>query len=261
LCEPVAGAATGKLLPAVNLEEDFVGSHGTSLHSISALLRISPDLTSTDINICMKTLLNGYISETELIKAAQRGDLEAFNLLVPSYQNLLGIALGLMNDEDAAADAVQEALISAFRNFATFRGVSLRSWLARVVINACYDEIRKKRRQHSVPLDQFNAEGDEIETSYWLVHPQAGPEVQDESRELEAAIEKSLDQLPRIYRAVLILVDIQGFSYEEAATAAGIPIGTVKSCLARARLQMQKSLQAADELLPVSYRMEPSLSI
>ena len=79
-------------------------------------------MTSTDINICMKTLLNGYISETELIKAAQRGDLEVFNLLILSYQNLLfGIALGLMNDEDAAADAVPGALISAFRNFATFR--------------------------------------------------------------------------------------------------------------------------------------------
>lgn len=219
-------------------------------------------MTSTDIDGCMKALQNGYRSETELIQAAQRGDLEAFNLLIPHYQNLLfGIALGLMNDEDAAADAVQEALISAFRNFATFRGVSLRSWLARVVINACYDEIRKKRRQHSIPLDQFNAEGDEIETSYWLVDPQADPEVQYESRELEAAIEKSLAQLPGVYRTVLILVDIQGFSYEEAGTAAGLPIGTVKSRLARARLQMQKSLQAAGELLPVSYRMEMSLSV
>lgn len=70
-----------------------------------------------------------------------------------------------MKDEDAAADAVQEALISAFRNFVTFRGVSLCSWLARVVINACYDEIRRQRRQRSVPLGQFNVEGDEIETS------------------------------------------------------------------------------------------------
>ena len=85
--------------------------------------------------------------------------------------------------------------------------------------------------------------------------------MQYESRELEAAIEKSLDPLPGVYRTVLILVDIQGFSYEEAATAAGIPIGTVKSRLARARLQMQKSLQAAGELLPVSYRMEMSLSV
>jgi RNA polymerase sigma-70 factor (ECF subfamily) len=210
----------------------------------------------------MKASLNGYTLETELIKAAQHGDLEAFNLLIPHYQNLLfGIALGLLNDEDAAADAVQEALISAFRKFDTFRGVSLRSWLARVVVNACYDEIRKKRRQQSVPLDQFNAEGDEIETSYWLVDPQADPEVQYESKELEAAIQKSVHKLPSVYRIVLVLVDVQGLSYEEAATAASVPIGTVKSRLARARLQMQKSLQAAGELLPVSYRMELPLSV
>jgi RNA polymerase sigma-70 factor (ECF subfamily) len=210
----------------------------------------------------MKALQNGYPSETELIQAAQRGDLEAFNFLIPSYQDLLfGIALGIMKDEDAAADAVQEALISAFRNFATFRGVSLRSWLARVVINACYDEIRRQRRQHSVPLDQVNVEGDEIETSSWLVDLQSGPEAQLESKELEDTIEKSIFELPSVYRTMLILVDIQGLSYEEAATAAGIPIGTVKSRLARARLRMQKSLQAAGELLPVSYRMELSLSI
>jgi len=218
-------------------------------------------LTSTDIDRCMKALQNGYTSETDLIKAAQQGDLEAFNLLIPSYQNLLfGIALGITKDEDVAADALQEALISAFRSFAAFRGVSLRSWLARVVINACYDEIRRQRRQHSVPLDQFNVEGDEIETSFWLVDPHAGPEAQSESREIRNAIEKSIFELPPVYRIVLILVDIQGLSYEEAATAAGIPIGTVKSRLARARLRMQQSLQTVGELLPVSYRIELPLS-
>jgi RNA polymerase sigma-70 factor (ECF subfamily) len=105
----------------------------------------------------MKALQNAAAPEKTLIRGAQRGDLEAFNLLILRYQNLLfGIALRLLNDEDAAADAVQEALISAFRRFDTFRGDSLRSWLARVVVNACYDEIRKKRR-HSVQLEQFNA--------------------------------------------------------------------------------------------------------
>ena len=210
----------------------------------------------------MKALLNGFTPEMELIKAAQHGDLEAFNLLIPRYQNFLfGIALALLNDEDAAADAVQEALISAFRKFDTIRGVSLRSWLARVVINACYDEIRKKRRQNSVPLDQFNAEGDEIETSSWLVDPQEDPEMQYESRELEAAIEKCLGELHPIYRIVLILVDIQGLSYEEAAVAIGVPVGTIKSRLSRARLQLQKSLQAAGELLPASYRVDFSLAV
>jgi RNA polymerase sigma-70 factor (ECF subfamily) len=210
----------------------------------------------------MKALQNAAAPEKTLIRAARRGDIEAFNLLILRYQNLLfGIALRLLNDEDAAADAVQEALISAFRRFDTFRGDSLRSWLARVVVNACYDEIRKKRRQHSVPLEQFNAEGDEIETSYWLIDPQADPEVQYESSELESAIQKSLNKLPAIYRLVLVLVDVEGLSYEEAASAAGVPVGTVKSRLARARLQMQKSLQTAGELLPASYRVELPLSI
>ena len=212
--------------------------------------------------IYMKAFQVASVPEKTLIKAAQRGDLEAFNLLILRYQNLLfGVALRLLNDEDVAADAVQEALISAFRRFHTFRGDSLRSWLARVVVNACYDEMRRKRRQHSVPLELFNAEGEEIENSYWLVDPQSDPELQYESSELESAIQKSLDKLPPIYRLMLVLVDIEGLSYEEAASAAGIPVGTVKSRLARARLQMQRSLQMAGELLPASYQVDLPLSV
>ena len=196
--------------------------------------------------IYMKSVQSANVPETTLIRAAQNGDLEAFNLLILRYQNLLfGIALRLLNDEDAAADAVQEALISAFRRFDTFRGDSLRSWLARVVVNACYDEMRKQRRQHSVPLEQFNSDGEEIETSYWLVDPDSDPQAQFESFELESAIQKSLDKLQPIYRLMLVLVDIEGMSYEEAALAAHVPVGTVKSRLARARMQMQKSLQGA----------------
>jgi len=210
----------------------------------------------------MNGIQHSSTPETTLIQAAQRGDLDAFNQLVLRYQNLLfGIALRLLNDEDVASDAVQEALISAFRRFHTFRGDSLRSWLARVVVNACYDEMRKKRRQHSMPLEQYNTEGDEIETSYWLVDAQADPELQFETTELEGAIQRSLNKLPSIYRLMLVLVDIEGLSYEEAAMAAHIPVGTVKSRLARARLQMQKSLQAAGELLPASYRVELPLSV
>jgi RNA polymerase sigma-70 factor (ECF subfamily) len=212
--------------------------------------------------ICMKALQTANIPEKTLIRAAQRGDLEAFNLLILRYQNLLfGIALRLLNDEDAAADAVQEALISAFRRFDTFRGDSLRSWLARVVVNACYDEMRKKRRQHSVPLEQFNSDGEEIETGFWLIDPESDPETQFESFELESAIQKSLDKLQPIYRLMLVLVDIEGLSYEEAALAAHVPVGTVKSRLARARSQMQKSLQVAGELLPASYRVELPLLV
>ncbi|HSB03058.1 MAG TPA: RNA polymerase sigma factor, partial [Anaerolineales bacterium] len=103
--------------------------------------------------------------------------------------------------------------------------------------------------------------GEEIETSYWLMDPQADPELQYESTELESVIQKCMDKLPSIYRLVLVLVDVEGLSYEEAASAAGVPVGTVKSRLARARLQMQKSLQMSGELLPASYQVELPLSV
>jgi len=210
----------------------------------------------------MKCSQNPYELEQRLINAAQRGDLDAFNLLILRYQNLLfGIAFRILHDGDATADAVQEALISAFRKFNTFRGGSLKSWLARVVVNACYDEMRHKRRQHSVPLEQFNSAGEEIESGYWLVDPSVGPEEHFEAYELNLAVQDSLYTLPTMYRTVLILVDIEGLSYEEAAAVAGVPVGTVKSRLARARLQMQKSLQTLGELLPAPYRVEFPLSV
>src|SRR5215208_4558874 len=158
----------------------------------------------------MKSLQIIQDDEKELITAAQRGDLNAFNSLILSYQNLLfGIALRMLNDEDTASDAVQEALISAFSKFRTFRGGSLRSWLARVTVNACYDEMRRKRRQREVPLEQFNMEGEEVEDLMWMIDPAALPEEKYESFEVENAIQRSLSVLTPAYREALILVDIE----------------------------------------------------
>lgn len=205
----------------------------------------------------MKSLPIIHDEEKELIVAAQRGDLNAFNVLIGRYQNLLfGIALRMLNDEDTASDAVQEALISAFSKFLTFRGGSLRSWLARVTVNACYDELRRKRRQREVPLEQFNMEGEEVEDLMWMIDPSALPEERYESYELENAIQRSLNQLTPAYREVVVLVDIEGLSYEEASIAAQVPVGTVKSRLARARLQMRSSLLGCGELLPSQYVMD-----
>ena len=204
----------------------------------------------------MKSLPIIHEEEKELITAAQRGDLNAFNALIGRYQNLLfGIALRMLNDEDTASDAVQEALISAFSKFRTFRGGSLRSWLARVTVNACYDELRRKRRQREVPLEQFNMEGEEVEDLMWMIDPAALPEERYESYELEDAIQCSLNQLTPAYREAVVLVDIEGLSYEEASIAARVPVGTVKSRLARARLQMRSSLIGCGDLLPSQYAM------
>jgi RNA polymerase sigma-70 factor (ECF subfamily) len=195
--------------------------------------------------------------EKELITAAQHGDLDAFNTLILRYQNLLyGIALRMLNDEDTASDAVQEALISAFSKFNTFRGGSLRSWLARVTVNACYDEMRRKRRQREVPLEQFNMEGEEVEDLSWMIDPAARPEERYESYEMESAIQDSLNHLTPAYREALVLVDIEGLSYEEASVAAQVPVGTVKSRLARARLQIRSSLQGYQDLLPTQFMVD-----
>jgi RNA polymerase sigma-70 factor, ECF subfamily len=205
----------------------------------------------------MKALQTIHDEETDLIKAAQRGDLNAFNALILRYQNLLfGIALRMLNDEDIASDAVQEALISAFSKFRTFRGGSLRSWLARVTVNACYDEMRRKRRQREIPLEQSNMDGDEVEDLLWMIDPGARPEEQHDAFELNSAIQHSLNLLTPAYREVVVLVDIEGLSYEEASIAARVPVGTVKSRLARARLQIRSVLQGYKDLLPSQYVME-----
>lgn len=202
----------------------------------------------------MNTLLTVHDEEKALIIAAQRGDLNAFNALILRYQNLLfGIALRMLGDADVASDAVQEALISAFSKFSSFRGGSLRSWLARVTVNACYDEMRRKRRQREVPIEQFNMEGDEMEDLTWMIDPAARPEEQYDTFELETAIQRSLSQLTPAYREVVVLVDIEGLSYEEASLVANVPVGTVKSRLARARLQMRSALQGYPDLLPAQY--------
>ena len=121
-------------------------------------------------------------TETALITAAQRGDLDAFNQLILSFQDMMyRIALRTLNDESAADDATQNAMIQAYRNIKSFRGGSFRSWLARVTVNASYDEMRRWRRQPSVSLEQVNNDGDEIESLSWMIDLSAGPEEQSDT--------------------------------------------------------------------------------
>lgn len=184
------------------------------------------------------------MDEQALIQAAREGDLEAFNQLVLLYQDFLfSIALRILGTQEDAADATQEALIRAFRKFDSFHNGSLRSWLARVLVNICYDELRCQARHPLLFLDQLGADDEELDPDDRLIDLAPGPEQGLETLELDGAIRRGLRTLSPGYRSVLILVDIEGLSYEEAARAARIPVGTVKSRLARARLQMRAILQ------------------
>jgi len=196
------------------------------------------------------------MNESTIIKSAQNGDLDAFNELVLKYQDMMyRIALRILNDEPAADDATQNAMIQAFRNVKSFRGGSFRSWLARVTVNASYDELRRWRRQPALSLEQVNNDGEEIESLPWMTDHSDGPEEKYDSIEVRDAIQRCVKALIPDYRLVVILVDVEGMSYVEAARIARIPVGTVKSRLARARMQLRKALQSQQNLLPAAYRV------
>ena len=197
------------------------------------------------------------MDEIALVQSAQSGDLDSFNTLILNYQDrVFNTALRILGDEDTAQDAAQEAFISAFRSINTFRGGSFKAWLLRTVTNACYDELRRQKRRPTTPLEPETNDGEEMDSPRWLADPNMTPAEQSEADELEHAIQHCLDTLPTDFRTVVVLADIQGMDYSEVATAARVPLGTIKSRLARARLRLRECLRGFEELLPSSFRLE-----
>jgi len=197
------------------------------------------------------------MDEIALVQSAQHGDLDSFNTLILHYQDrVFNTALRILGDEDIAQDAAQEAFISAFRSISSFRGGSFKAWLLRTVTNACYDELRRQKRRPTTPLEPDTKDGEEMDSPRWLADPNLTPAEQSEADELEYAIQHCLDTLPTDFRTVVVLADIQGMDYSEVAIAAHVPLGTIKSRLARARLRLRECLRGFEELLPSSFRLE-----
>lgn len=192
------------------------------------------------------------MDEQALIAAARRGDAQAFNKLILSYQTLVyNVAYRMLHDPDAAADATQEAFISAFRALHGFRGGSFKAWLLRIVTNACYDQLRVAQRRPSSSLDDMSIDPDHSPT---LLDHAESPEDYALRQDLGRAIQGGLDQLPPDQKVTVILSDIQGLSYEEIAQATGVALGTVKSRLSRGRARLRDHLRQQQELLPRRYR-------
>ena len=197
------------------------------------------------------------MDEPALITSAQHGDLDAFNTLVLNYQDVLfNTALRILSDSELAADATQDAFLSAFRSINSYRGGSFKAWLMRTVTNACYDELRRRKRRPTTPLEPDTSNGDEMDSPRWLADKSMSPEQKLEADELEHAIQHCLDALPNEFRTVVVLADIQGLDYREVAGATRVPLGTIKSRLARARLRLRECLQGFGELLPASFRLD-----
>ena len=182
--------------------------------------------------------------EENLVLAASKGDLEAFNQLVLNYQDLAyDHALSILGDPASAEDAAQEGFIKAFHALNTFRGGNFRSWLLRIVTNCAYDLVRRSRRHPVQPLYPVDEHGEESDSPYWLVDSSASVQGAVEQNELSEDIYRLMEELPEAYRSVLTLVDVYELDYSEAAEVLKIPLGTLKSRLARARQQMQEKLK------------------
>ena len=197
------------------------------------------------------------MDEAKIIKQAQLGDLDSFNRLVIKYQDMVfNQAFRVMGDSFSAEDATQNAFISAFRKIKTYRGGSYKSWLLRIVTNECYDELRRRKRRPTIPLEPENSFDEKIESPYWTADTDESPEEYTTRSELSGAIQQCLNKLTMEFRIVIVLVDIQGMNYSEAAEVIGKPLGTIKSRLARARFNMRDCLKGFWELLPSVFRHE-----
>ena len=173
-----------------------------------------------------------------LVEQAREGSLEAFNGLVELYQDhLFALVVRMVPDRDQAADAVQEAFFSAYRNLRSFRGGSVRSWLGRIAINAAMDQQRLRKRRPAQPYP-------ELEDDSW--QPPAGPDADPERTAMQIergrALHAALASIAADQRHAIVLFDVEGYDYQEIADITGVSLGTVKSRIHRGRLALRDCL-------------------
>ncbi|NEC64229.1 RNA polymerase sigma factor SigM [Streptomyces sp. SID9727] len=172
-------------------------------------------------------------TDQDLLAQHVAGEPNAFGELVQRHRDRLwAVALRTLGDREEAADAVQDALISAFRAAHTFRGQSaVTTWLHRITVNACLDRIRKAAFRKTSPVD-------DPERLDQLLEPHESAEAPAERQDLHRELLAALATLPAEQRAALVLVDMQGYPVAEAARILEVPVGTVKSRCARGRARL-----------------------
>ncbi|MDP9350601.1 MAG: sigma-70 family RNA polymerase sigma factor [Chloroflexota bacterium] len=181
-----------------------------------------------------------------LVRQAQAGSMRSFNLLVERYQGpLYNLCLRYVGDRQLAEDVVQEAFLSAWRAINSWKGGSFKAWLFRIAVNEARDLHRRNSRRPSSSLDDLLEQG----TSFGAEADKApGPEAVSLSAATLRSIESALQRLPEDQRLVVLLSDVQGLTYEEMCATLGLPLGTVKSRLFRARVALRKLLVESGEL-------------
>ncbi len=179
------------------------------------------------------------INQYELIEQCKAGDIQAFEKLVDLYErDAYNIAYRFIGNHEDACDISQEAFIRVYRGIKGFKGkASFRTWLYRIIANLCYDELRKRRH----PVTSIER-SDGTSMYHEIPDPGPGPEDRMESMELQEVLQQALSGLSEGHRMIIILRDIEGLSYGEIGKILGIPMGTVKSRISRARAELKVAL-------------------
>ena len=175
---------------------------------------------------------------TILIQKAQKGDTNAFGTLVASYEKFIfNVACKMFSNSEDASDIAQEALIKAYKNIDKFDfNSSFSTWLYRITVNACIDEMRRRKGRESISID---AEDEESGLAVQIEDTSLGAEERVIQNETVSEVRAAIDKLSEEHKAVIILRDLQDMTYEQVAQTLDLSIGTVKSRLARARKSLK----------------------
>jgi len=184
--------------------------------------------------------------EAALVERAQQGDLSAFDQLVLRHQDVVfAVALRMLGNADEAQDIAQDVFVRAFRALGTFRReAKLSTWLISITMNLCRNRRRWWARRRAViaaSLDDPIEPGAEPAAAQ-VADPSPGPAERAQHRELQRQLVNALQMLEEPFRSVIVLRDIEGYSYEEIAQMLRCQVGTVKSRISRARLQLRALL-------------------
>jgi RNA polymerase sigma-70 factor (ECF subfamily) len=183
----------------------------------------------------------------DLVQRVQAGDSAAFRALFDKYhRRAFAVAMGVVKNEDDALDAVQNAFVKVHKNIHKFQGSSsFYTWLYRIVMNVSIDHVRKTSRRKTLDFDEraLHEESEVAGDGALVPHvTNANPGKAVLRRELGEAIQAALAELPEHHRAVIVLREVEGMSYEEMAEALEVPKGTIMSRLFHARKKMQVAL-------------------
>ena len=185
-----------------------------------------------------------HTSMHDLIRLAQHGDAGAFAELMAIHGVLaMRVSVQILHSEDAAEDAMQDAMLKVWKALPAYWEGNFRSWFLRIVTNTCYDHLKREKRKPTLSLDEliedstYGDGGDILDAD---TPDMLASVIQQEGVEM---ILTQIDTLPEWHRTSVLLVDVDGLAYDEAAQTLGVPIGTIKSRVSRARAALRERIE------------------